>query len=350
MLLGGLVMLLFMILGTIKWETGTDWLNYHDFFTDKATWDEFNNGDFELGYTALSYIIRGISGSYTLFLSVFIFLVLIFKFLFFCSTRFLPHLLITLLLYYSFFIGDVFATRQALAISITLYSTKYILSRQLPLFVLTVYIACLFHVTALIFLPAYFLYSFTFSRKTLLFGLASSALLGFVLSSLPIASMISQALALQGRLGERLDIYSVLSDQGDDPTGSSIDPKVSYILALSRRVVIILPIVVVLNQLRARFPHSNVLVNIVVFGNMLYLILTPILPVMKRATAYYDAYELILLPSLVLLPKSRWMQYLIWLVITIYSLSKLTSVLLHFWDLYTPFNTIFDSPINRNLR
>ena len=68
--------------------------------------------------------------------------------------------------------------RQWCAIAILLYSLKYVKSRQLTRFVLTVAIAMLFHRTAAVFLAVYFVYNIRITRRMMVYSIAGSMVLG----------------------------------------------------------------------------------------------------------------------------------------------------------------------------
>lgn len=56
-------------------------------------------------------------------------------------------------------------TRQCVAVAITLFSWKYIFTRNLRKFLLVEFVACLFHISAIFFLPMYFIAALKFKNK-----------------------------------------------------------------------------------------------------------------------------------------------------------------------------------------
>lgn len=73
--------------------------------------------------------------------------------------RFSTNISLSLAIFFSlelfFFMHNV--VRQAIAVSIVFYSIRYIISRQLLLFLIMIFIASMFHISAIIFLPFYFI-------------------------------------------------------------------------------------------------------------------------------------------------------------------------------------------------
>lgn len=92
--------------------------------------------------------------------------------------RYSPSLFLPIFLFYT--IGAYFTsnnvTRQAMAVAITMLSWKYIFDRKLLKFVLVVFLASTIHISAVFFLPMYFLSDVKLGRNQyifyLLFGLA----------------------------------------------------------------------------------------------------------------------------------------------------------------------------------
>lgn len=79
------------------------------------------------------------------------------KFLTFEKTVVYPAMAMMLYVFPSYFSGDLGQMRQALAMGFLLYSFVFIRDRNLPLFLLMIYLAIGFHKSAIVFLPAYWL-------------------------------------------------------------------------------------------------------------------------------------------------------------------------------------------------
>jgi len=67
-----------------------------------------------------------------------------------------PYIFLSLLIYYSNIYGEFNQIRQILAIGLCLFSFRYIINNNFIKFFLVVYLAFLFHKSALVFLPVYF--------------------------------------------------------------------------------------------------------------------------------------------------------------------------------------------------
>lgn len=82
-------------------------------------------------------------------------------------TKYSEDKLLSLMLYFTgiFMMYDIGVIRQGIAIAIALLSIKYLIKRSLLKFILTIVIASLFHVSAMVFLPLYILSYKKLSRK-----------------------------------------------------------------------------------------------------------------------------------------------------------------------------------------
>lgn len=78
------------------------------------------------------------------------------------SVNYAFSILLFLLITYT---QSLFVLRQHMAVAVLFFSIKYIVNRDLKCFLLILLLACSIHMTAIVFLPAYFVYSFNINRK-----------------------------------------------------------------------------------------------------------------------------------------------------------------------------------------
>lgn len=342
--------LLFIILGSIRWETGTDWLNYHDYFRDNFNWSDFNDGRFEVGYAFINFVVKSFTSNYSVFLAVFAILTISIKGIAIVELKFNRYILITSLVFFSYFLADVFSSRQSLAISLTLLASRYAIHKpNFIRFLGIIIIASCFHITAILFIPAYFLKKKIISRRFLITTGLLCILFGFLLSMIPMIFYANFFAQFGGRVATKLMEYSASADVSIDTSGSAVDSKTRYIISVFKRLMILIPILIFYKRLTEDKVKTQIL-TLLFFGDLMFFLLTPVLDVLTRATAYYEMYEIFVLPMFLDLFKTRWKQVVVYIFITLFCLSKLMMVLYHFWDLYVPFQTIFEEPINRNLR
>src|SRR5574343_526821 len=117
--------ILFITLGSLRWTTGTDWPSYFRFFNTNTTLDQFIlNPTFEIGFGLLNYIIRVFTPNFTYLLTVMAIVSIGLK------LKFIGHyseaVFLTLLCYFSFYLGDIFAVRQSMSLGLSLFATSYL--------------------------------------------------------------------------------------------------------------------------------------------------------------------------------------------------------------------------------
>ena len=84
-----------------------------------------------------------------------------------------------LLLYFMpvFFFEDSGQMRQGIGIAISVFSFRYIKSRNLPMFLLMIYLALGFHKTSIVFLPAYWIVKIPMNSERIFIAILASILL-----------------------------------------------------------------------------------------------------------------------------------------------------------------------------
>lgn len=151
--------------------------NYYDYF--RGDFSNATEGTLGVGYLLLNRVSRLISPSFFLLLMI-IATIVIYSYakfiLDYSPFIWLSLLLFILVNYYQSF----FLLRQYLAMSVFLFSIKYIIKRDSIKFGLCALLAISFHLTAVIIIPVYFLYGITYSTKNI-FLLLIAAIIVIVL-------------------------------------------------------------------------------------------------------------------------------------------------------------------------
>lgn len=93
--------------------------------------------------------------------------------------KFSPLPAISVLFYFMpvFFFEDSGQMRQGVGIAVCVYSFRYIVERNLPMFLLFIYLALGFHKTSIVFLPAYWIVKIPMNSRKILIALVVSLLL-----------------------------------------------------------------------------------------------------------------------------------------------------------------------------
>ena len=344
-----LFIVILITLSAIRWKTGTDWPSYIYFFNNSNTFSQFTDGRFEFGYGLLNFIAKSISSNYSVFLGLFTLVTVLIKAQALSHWRYNQYFLISFLIYYSYYIGDMFPIRQSLALSVILFSGQYLIDRKLISFLICVYIATLFHTSSFIFFAAYPLSFIKLKTKVAVILLILSAIGGYVLTSLNAFSWLTKIPWLADEAQYKLEAYSAMASNGIDTTGGSdfVDPKTSFITGLIRKVVVLVPLILFRKKLAEKFDYFNILFNLIIFGAIFYFTLGTLIQVLKRGASYFDFFEVLVLPMLIYISNNKWQRIFIYCMIAVYSFAKLFMVLRYYWDAYVPYNTIFDN-VQRN--
>lgn len=328
--------LLFILLGSLRWTTGTDWSSYYKFFNTNTTFEQFIlSPTFETGFGILNYCIRVFTPKFSYLLTVMALVSIGFKLKF--MSNYTEAVFLTLLCYLSFHLGDMFAVRQTMALGISLFATTYIFQKRLYPFLLVMFIASTLHSSAYLFIPAYWLAGWRPSATKILIVVAFAAILGYLSVAAPIVNFATKIFG-ETKIGSKLTFYFFAEA---DVSGGSVSESSASLVGLAKRMIVIPILLLIPKQLndtdRERFLSF---LSLFVFGNILYFLFNQELRVMQRGAAYYLQYEMILLPYLAFAFKKQF--WLVWAFFVLYCGSKLYYSLLVYWDLYIPYISIFD--------
>ncbi|MGE9313498.1 EpsG family protein [Niabella sp. CJ426] len=344
--------LFFIVMGGIRWETGTDWYAYLNFFERNDSWKEFKESDFEIGFSFINYIIKFLFNSYTALLIPFSFFTISLKANIIVQKDYFKYGIVSLLIYYSYYLGDMFFVRQSLSLSITFFSISYIISRDLKRFILCIVVASLIHVSALLFIFAYPISKINITTGFAVVILITSAIIGYFLSSSNAIMWINNIpfLGSIDQISDKVDVYTDLASSDIDVVGSNIDPRMTVITGAIRKVIVFAPLFFFRKRLEQYVPKFNMYLSLLVFGAVFYFIFGSIIPVFKRAAAFYDCFEILIIPFFLTIFRSAWKRNLTYIVIGAYAFSKFYLVINAYWEVFVPYYSIFSENIIRHLK
>jgi hypothetical protein len=330
---------IFTFLGGARWQTGTDWLPYYNFFMDNHLLEEFLSREFEPGFAFLNYLVKLMTNSYTGLLFIQGFFVILLKTWSLYSFSEFP--LISLFLNVSSYL-DIFFTRQSVAIGIVLTSTYFIIRKQLIPFTCLILLAMTFHYTSVVFMPAYWFYYCNLNRKQLF------------LIIIPVIGLVQSGLFLQGleliiqRLvgDEGIIAYKLLAYSENAQNNAAVEDLVW--LSFLRRIFLLPILIWAKPYVEKHYQHYSGFLNLTFFGYIVFFFLVGFSQaVAARLSIYYFIYELFLIPSLLFLFKNLAVRLFIWAVIILYGLSKYFYAIYGYHDLYIPYIFFFEN-MSRN--
>jgi hypothetical protein len=217
-------MLFLVLFRGLRWETGTDWEQFHDFFYSVSLDGLFNpryagtQVVMEPGYTLLNVLFLNLTGNYTSFL-VFYNAVILFIY-YNCSWKYFPKSPINVFICLIFF-TSLFPLRQAFAGAIFLYGIRYILSKNILKFGLIIIIATSIHNSAILMFPCYFFLNKQISSKFVIISyitcliLAESPLLNLIMEQM--ISIFAIAIGVDTSL--LMKVYTYLNYDKDVESG-----------------------------------------------------------------------------------------------------------------------------------
>lgn len=326
-----------IFLSSIRWETGPDWESYLYFFRDINLYTSTPGLNLiEPGYTLLNLWVASISNNYTVLLTLLAILTIGIK-----ANVFFKHreiMMISLFLYYCYYLADIASVRQFLAISITLFSTRFILNKKVLPFILLVLAAVSIHISAVVFFFAYPLYHIRYSRYFLIGCIGFSFVLGMINISEIIVERMVALFGLNSGTAEKLLRYG---DQGIESTNS---PYMSFLLGFAKRVIVLPLFIFSVHTIRSEFQSKyKGYLNLLIFGNVIYFLFALSIPVITRLSVYFLIYELFLWAYLLISIKDLRLKFLMLALVILFGAFRLYSFIAPYKDLYVPFQTIFDS-------
>ncbi|UXD69323.1 EpsG family protein [Sphingobacterium faecium] len=270
----------------MRFETGTDWKNYYDYFYAVGS-IPFEDDLFEWAYSLLTRIISNIYENYNLFLAI-AGLVLFF-FQSFAIKRLSPYPIISLLFLWSIQFANILFVRQWIAIAILMFSVIYIEKKRFWPFLLLVALAAGFHRTSWIFLLSWWIYDLKLSKKTMIIILFGSISFSVVLTK--VVELLS------GGLGHvvqaKLDMY--LSDEYNDENNGDLGLVGIIIRGFANKFLILFTSFYLYDKIKEKYPQFHGYLNLYWFGAVIYFSSISISLVFVRISYAFDVFQIILL-------------------------------------------------------
>ena len=310
-LIFGILIFFLIIHDGTRWETGTDWKNYIDYFND-CLLSGSNSMSFSIGYVFLNVISRSISDSYSLFLILHA--TIIYGFLSISLWKLSPRPILSLLLYYGMMLPYMGMNRQLIALVICLYSLIYLLENRKRTFIVGVIIACLFHTSCLVFLMAIFLRNEIKTKYLviLLIVIISMSLLG-VINKLPLNLIYIFASD---------DPMSTINKIGFYAENNFLETNIVFtLLAILKRLIWIITSYLIIKYTKLKDKKIILFFNLYFFGSLIYILFnnTILQIIVARGLIYFNIFEIFLISYILLATRSFLIRTVFILAIAIYS-------------------------------
>jgi len=336
-----------VFLSAIRWENGTDWGAYYDFFTYNHTISNFLNDiahPFEPGYAVINYLIKTLWNEYSFLLFIEAIIIVTLKYLTMVKYAIFPFT--TILLNFAASNADLFPVRQSIAISICIFSIKYIINRKKINFFCSVLFASTFHITALFFLLAYKIYYLKISRKTLVLMLCLSFVVGMTAEFKNI--LFENLQVFLGKflgndlLAAKLLEYEQIQASGEN-FGNAYSTKIVGCLSLARRFMFAPVLIYFLHRFQKVDSNFRGMLNLTWFGYITFCIFVTLsTSIAGRLSIYYFIFEIFSIPFILLLFRGWKSKAILLIVIYLYCGIKYAYGINGYYDAFIPFHTIFD--------
>jgi len=321
-----------ILISGLRWKTGTDWNPYFNLFNDNQSWGDFFSVAYEHGYLFLNALVKQFTDDYTVLLFTIVIIVVGLKYS--AISILSPYPLIAILINVSFYAGDMFNVRQGIAIAIVVFSAVFIVRKQFKSFLICVFIASSFHITAISFIFAYKLFYMKMDNSKIIAYLLLSFLSSLILNVGDLLLIVSDYIF--PFISDKIGRYVVM----DIHVASDIPLWLRQVLGFTKRFFIVLILLYLSTKIRDE--KFKGFFNLFIVSVFLYIFLNDVHPVFKRLAMYYSFFEVILL-SYIIIPFKGSSKFLILLLIIVYSYSKYIYGFQSNWNLFFPYENIFNN-------
>lgn len=313
----------------LRWENGTDWTPYYEYFSLVGLFPD--QAYMEPGFTWLCHINYQWL-NYTLHLGIIAILAIIP--VAYRIREFSPFPLLSLLIWFSVSFAHMFPVRQTIAVSLFVFSWKYIQEKRFKPYICILIIAATFHYTVLIALPVYFLWHKYIPTKIYIWVIGI-----IVLASIIASNLISNLLySLGGSFFEaKLNAYL---DNPDSNFGSAYSPMQTLIRGCINRCFYFIFPLFFLNIKRKEIPVLNGMFNMYFYSFIVFIAVTPLSVALGRLTTYTDMSQLFLLPYIFNLKATSTSKTILMLIIISYLAVRFNGVIFNYRDLYIPYHCV----------
>lgn len=326
--------LMLFAMSFLRWETGTDWDSYYDYFVSiPDTGELLPAGTFEVGYIFLNGLAKILSSEYTM--ALFLCGLVLFAFQSPAIWKLSPYPIFSLLFFFCVNYAGVFFVRQTIAGAILLYSVIFIRDRRFWLFAMCVGISVLFHNSSIIFILAYWVYRLKLQPLVMIVILLAS------IAFAQVADGIMQSFGdlVGGAIKLKIDAYT--GDLSGDTFGLTQSFTVILIKAFFSKGLLIVAGMIMLNRLKDK-PEFRGYMNLYWFGAVIYFMTVTISVGLARMAYSFDILQIVLLPYIIQSIKDRNLRLFVIAISFAYIALRLyTATTGGYYDLFVPYKTIF---------
>ena len=312
----GVCMYLF-ILSFLRWETGTDWYNYYNYFKNIFLLS-YELDIFESGFRILNYTIRSFTDEYTIMLFVLGFILFSFQSLAIKELSLYPILSLTFL--YASQLANILFVRQWIAVAILFYSIIFIKKNKFLHFLFLVLIAASIHRVSFVFITSWWIFKMNISIKRIILFLCLSIIFSYLVEHF-LNSILG---GIEKRVfKERFNLYI------DSSSNSEYKENTNFTLVLIKGLINRLSILFVSFYIYTKTKDSTLrgYINLYWVGSVLFFSLISISPALARIAYYFDFIQIILISYIIFSFHTLTNKIIAFSILGIYMLFRITQFL-----------------------
>lgn len=223
--------------------------------------------------------------------------------------------------------------RQSIAMVIILNSFDYIKTNNIKKYIISIVIAFLFHKTALVFAPAWWICKMQFG-KTMIFR--------FLVISLSIMILLKKGMSFLFSMMGRYATY--MTDDYDYTSGGKIAPLMNVLIYLTILLFVNRQISLTSKERNNCSLNKDMMsMRNLLFTGICILIIALSNALIFRVALYYCMFVIVLFPNAIMLSKNR----LFWSIVVLLSLISYYFVIIYYrpeWNLVYPYTFFWENP------
>lgn len=290
-----------------RWETGTDWEPYYDFFEELTISIQPEDSLFDIGFVLFTYLIRIITSNYTVFLTIFA--ICFYSAFFYLIFKSSEYPFTSLLIFYMGTVYYMGMNRQFMAMIFYAIGLVWLIKGNKLHYILMLAIGALCHKTILIGIIALFLNK-KFSNLIIVSVLLITIIIAItgIINRLPLGIFA----ILDEQAGDKMEYYSINGDSTN---------MASMILAIIRRLIWIIPLIILDNKIVNKPNGYYLFFNLYLIGTAFYILFngTILQIIVSRALVYFNIMEMFLVPILFSMLKPNYGKLLATFILVAYT-------------------------------
>lgn len=323
----------FFVLSFIRWETGTDWKNYYEYFFNVRN-VVAENDPFEWGFSLLIKTVSFFFDSYSVFLFVAGFLLFAFQSI--AIKKLSPYPIVSLLFLWSIQFANILFVRQWIAVAILVYSVTFIQKRRVLPFVLLIILAASFHRSSLVFIVAWWAYNLKISKKKMTIILLIS--MGFSVIITKTIEILSAGLG--SIVQAKIDLY--LNSDYNSETNEDLNLVSIIIKGFANKFLILFISFYLYDKIKEKYPQFQGYLNLYWFGAVIYFSTISISLVFVRFSYAFDFFQIILVPYFFRISENNVIKIVMFVFFFAYLFLRMWQVLNGpYMEDYVPYKIIF---------